>query len=267
MPRSEAGRRRMIAPYYSDERITLYHGRFEEVLPHLDIAADAIVTDPPYGETSLEWDRWPDGWPSIAAQYARSMWCYGSMRMFLDRRDEFADWKLSQDVVWEKHNGSSFMTDRFFRVHEHALHWYQGPWSEIHHEVPTTLDATPRAVRRKAKPTHHQGARGASYYVSEDGGPRLMRSVMFQRSMHGAAINETEKPVPLSMPLVEYACPPGGLVLDFFAGSTSVLQAAALSGRHAVGFEMRESQCEKAAERVQESLLHAMALAEVGAGG
>ena len=81
-----------MSPYYVDESVTLYHGDFREVLATSNIGADAIVTDPPYGETKLDWDVWPKGWPSIAAEYARSMWCFGSMRMFLDRRDEFADW-------------------------------------------------------------------------------------------------------------------------------------------------------------------------------
>ncbi|GAW54707.1 DNA-methyltransferase [Nocardioides sp. PD653] len=245
-----------MTPYYSDDLVTLYHGKFEEILPRLDlIDVDAIVTDPPYAETNLEWDRWPDGWPSIAAQYARSMWVFGSMRMFLDRRDEFGDWKLSQDIVWEKHNGSSLAADRFSRVHEHALHFYRGKWSEIRHEVPTTPDATPRAVRRKAKPAHHQGARGPSYYTSEDGGPRIMRSVMYHRSMHGRAINETEKPVPLVVPLVEYAVPPRGLVVDLFAGSSSTLDAARITGRRAIGIEQRESQCEKAADRLSSQIV------------
>lgn len=240
----------MSAPYYRDEHVALWHGDFREVLPTIDVAADAIVTDPPYGETTLDWDIWPAGWPSIAAQYARSMWCFGSMRMFLDQRDEFSVWRLSQDVVWEKHNGSGLHNDRFKRVHEFATHWYQGPWGEIRHETPTTADATARAVRRKAKPVHHQGARGASYFVSQDGGPRLMRSVIFARSMHGQAINETEKPVELVVPLIEYAVPPGGLVLDLFAGSGSTGVAARSTGRRAVLIEKREAQCEKTAERL-----------------
>jgi hypothetical protein len=157
----------MTVPYYADDLVTLYHGRFEEVLPELSIDADLIIADPPYGETTLTWDRWPKGWPSIAAQYGRSMWCFGSMRMFLDQRDEFADWRFSQDVVWEKHNGSGLNADRFKRVHEHALHWYRGPWSEIHHDVPTTADATARTVRRKAKPNAAQPA-----------GPRPRRRVV-----------------------------------------------------------------------------------------
>lgn len=243
------------APYYADELIQLFHGRFEDLLPQLDVRADLLIADPPYGETTLDWDRWPDGWPSIAAQHGDSMWCFGSMRMFLDRRDEFASWRLSQDVVWEKHNGSGLHADRFKRVHEHALHWYRGPWADIHHETPTTPDAVARAVRRKAKPVHHQGARGPSAFQSEDGGPRLMRSVMFHRSMHGRAINETEKPVPLIAPLIEYGCPTGGLVVDLFSGSAAALVAARNLGQRAIGFEVRESQCEAAANRLSQQVL------------
>lgn len=34
-------------PYYSDDLVTLYHGRWEDVLPR--VQADVLVTDPPYG--------------------------------------------------------------------------------------------------------------------------------------------------------------------------------------------------------------------------
>jgi site-specific DNA-methyltransferase (adenine-specific) len=250
-----------VTPYYSDGSVVLYHGDFREILPQLDLSIDLLIADPPYGETTLDWDRWPDGWPSIAAQHARSMWCFGSMRMFLDRRDEFADWRLSQDVVWEKHNGSGLAKDRFKRVHEHALFWYRGPWDEVHHETPTTADATARTVRRKAKPVHHQGARGPSHFVSEDGGPRLARSVIYARSMHGRAINETEKPEQIVHPLIEYGCPPAGLVVDIFSGSGVTGVVAKMTGRPAVLIEKRESQCEASAIRL-DSLL---ALGGVGA--
>lgn len=246
----------MTQPYYTDEQVTLFLGDFRELLPSLGAIADVIVADPPYGETSLAWDKWPTNWPNAVSPHGKSMWCFGSMRMFLQRASEFDDWRLSQDLVWEKHNGSGFHADRFKRVHEHALHWYRSDvrWSDIYHRVPTTPDATARAVRRKTRPTHTGNIDGSAYQ-SFDGGPRLMRSVIFARSMHGRAINETEKPVGLLQPLIEYACPPNGLVLDPFAGSASTLVAARNIRRRAIGVELREAQCEAAARRLGQQCL------------
>lgn len=243
----------MTTPYYQDDAVTLYHGDWRTDIPR-DYRADLIVTDPPYGETSLDWDRWPSHWPILAARHADSMWCFGSMRMFLDRRADFDGWKLSQDIVWEKHNGSGFHSDRFKRVHENILHWYSGDWASIYHAPQFTNDATARAVRRKTRPTHTGHIEAASY-VSHDGGPRLMRSVQKIRSMHGKAINPTEKPLGILEPLIAYGCPPGGTVLDLFAGSASTLVAARNLGRRAVGYEIREEQCETAALRLSQGVL------------
>lgn len=244
-----------LEPYFDDGQVTLYCGDFRAILPELGLTPDLVIADPPYGETSLPWDTWPDGWPAhVAAMGARSMWCFGSMRMFLDHRDEFSEWRLSQDVVWEKHNGSGFAADRFKRVHEFATHWYRGNWGDLYHETPTTPDATPRQVRRKTRPTH-MGDIGRSSYVTQEGGPRLMRSVIYARSMHGSAINETEKPEPILEPLIEYGCPPGGLVVDPFTGSCSTLVAARNLGRRVVGIEIREEQCAAAARRLAQGCL------------
>jgi site-specific DNA-methyltransferase (adenine-specific) len=196
-------------PYWSDETCALYLGDMREVLPALGIAADLILADPPYGETSLAWDRWPDGWLQVAAAASRSMWCFGSLRMYLDHAAEFAPWKLSQDIIWEKHNGSSFHTDRFRRVHEQPTHWYRGSWATLYHEAPTTPDATAKTVRRKARPPH-TGYIDRSSYTSEDGGPRLMRSVIRVSSMHGRAIHRTQKPGGILEPMITYGCRPGG---------------------------------------------------------
>ena len=243
----------MSAPYYADESVTLYHASFWDVLPLTD-KIDAIVTDPPYGETSLEWDQWPTGWLSVMP--GNSLWCFGSMRMFLDRIDTFhaAEWRLSQDIVWEKHNGSGFHADRFRRVHEHALHWYRGPWGEVYKDPQVTMDATRRTRRSKRRPTH-TGNIDQTPYVSEDGGPRLMTSVLYAASMHGSAVHPTEKPTGILEPLIAYSCPPGGTVLDPFAGSGSTLDAARSTGRRAVGIEAREDYCEAIARRLSQGVL------------
>jgi site-specific DNA-methyltransferase (adenine-specific) len=245
----------MTAPYFSDDSVTLYLGDCREVLPTLDLQPDCIIADPPYGETALGWDRWPDGWPAaVAAAGVRSMWCFGSMRMFLDRRDEFGAWKLSQDVVWEKHNGSGFAADRFKRVHEHAVHWYRGAWSGLHHDVPRVPRTGPKVngIRAGAQAAH---ARAIGYGRYEDDGMRLARSVLAARSMHGRATHPTEKPTEVLGPLIHYACPSGGLVLDPFAGSGSTAVAARATGRRAVLIEADERYCEVIANRLAQDVL------------
>ena len=232
-------------PYYEDEAVTLYHGDALELMPLLP-QADAVLTDPPYGETSLDWDKWPDGWPAVAALVAPQMWCFGSMRMFLDKRGDLGDWKLAQDVVWEKHNGSSFHDDRFRRVHEFALHFYRGDWGALHREVPRHGEDQ-RKQRIKRGKTPHLGTVGADATIE---GQRIMTSVIFAASCHGYAVNETQKPEDIVAPLLQYSVPPGGLVVDCFAGSGTIGAVARKLGRRAILIEKRESQCRAIVERL-----------------
>lgn len=245
----------MTGPYFTDGTVTLYLGDMREVLPALDLTADAVVTDPPYGETSLAWDRWADGWPKVAASVSSSLWCFGSMRMLLDHANEIRDagWKLSQDVIWEKANGTGFSTDRFKRVHEIATHWYSGAWGDVHHDTPRTTYTGPdkHARARKSQP-RHTGAIGSHLY--DDDGTRLARSVQFAKSVRGG-LHPTEKPIDVLGLLIRYACPPGGMVLDMFAGSGSTLDAARRCGRRAVGVEADERYAEAAAKRLSQPVL------------
>jgi DNA modification methylase len=237
----------MPEPYFSDGTVTLYLGDMREVLPALGVTADCIITDPPYGETSLAWDKWPDGWLGVAATVTRSLWCFGSLRMYLEHGAEFraAGWMLSQDVIWEKANGTGFADDRFKRVHEQMTHWYRGEWRDIRHVTPRTDYTGPdKHARARSSRTPHTGEIGAHYY--EDDGTRLMRSVLFAKSVRGG-LHSTQKPGAILSPLIEYGCPPGGLLVDPFAGSCSSLIVARMTGRRAIGIELHEPHAEQAA--------------------
>jgi site-specific DNA-methyltransferase (adenine-specific) len=241
-----------MKPYYQDGSVTIYHGDARGLLPEL--VADATITDPPYGQTSIRWDQWVSGWLDLVP--TSTLWMFGTLRMFMDHAADFrsAGWKIAQDVVWEKHNGANLSADRFSRVHEQAVQFYRGRWDEIYHETPRTMDATRRTVRRKGRPPHW-GEIGPSTYVSQDGGPRLMRSVIRVRSTHGYAEHPTQKPVGILVPLIEFSIPPGGIVLDPFAGSGSTLVAAKEAGRRAIGIEIEERYCEIAARRCSQEVL------------
>jgi site-specific DNA-methyltransferase (adenine-specific) len=218
--------------------------------------ADACITDPPYGETAFEWDRWPTAWPSVVAAAlppVTSMWCFGSLRMFLDRARDFDGWRLAQDIVWEKHNGSGAPTPgRFLRVHEHAVQWYRGPWAQVHsapqREASHGADKTTRRQIRASG--HHRRPDQSTVYT--DDGLRLPRSVQRFPAVRGG-LNATQKPIGLVSLLVAQSCPQ--TVLDPFAGSGTTLDAARQLGLRAVGVEVREAQCEKAAQRLSALVL------------
>jgi site-specific DNA-methyltransferase (adenine-specific) len=206
-----------------------------------DETFDCIVTDPPYGETSLAWDRWQDGWPTAARRVLKktgSMWVFGSFRMFFDHVDEFRGWRQAQDIVWEKHNGSGFAADRFKRVHECAVQFYRddASWDGVYKLPQFTNDAVARSVTRRSTPTH-TGKIGKSSYKSYDGGVRLQRSVIYCRSEHGRADHPTQKPIGIVEPLLLYSCPVGGTVLDCFAGSGTTGLVAKRYGMNAVLIE------------------------------
>jgi site-specific DNA-methyltransferase (adenine-specific) len=267
----------MTAPYYTDDAVTLYLGDCRELLPVMAATGtrfDCAVTDPPYEETGLGWDRWPTGWLDAVATVTDSMWCFLPLRQFAEppyRGQEFraAGWKLSHDieptwadqhdhVVWEKNTGSGFHADRLRRVHEPASHWYRGKWGSVHHDVPRVPHSGPHkgTVRRTVhQPEHISGGQIGTASAWVDDGMRAVRSVIRVPNLRGKAIHPTEKPVPLLDPLIRYGCPPGGTVLDPFAGSGPTGEAASMSGRCAVLIEADERYCEAIARRLAADVL------------
>lgn len=243
-----------MKPYYEAAGIALYLGDCREVLPALNVTADCVVTDPPYGETSSRWDRWPPGWLADAAQVSRSMWAFGSLRMYLKHGSEWsaAGWKFSHDVIWKKHNASGPDADRFRRIHEQPTFWYQGKWKDIYKDPQKVPAPVHRAAVPAGRPKDigHRGEYAQRGWA--DDGTRLLTSVLSVRSMHRkGAIHRAQKPPGILTPLIRYACPAGGLIVDPFAGSASILETAALLGCRAIGIELHEPNAEAAARHLQ----------------
>ena len=253
----------MIAPYYQDDAVTLYHGDCLE-LADLWTVADVIVTDPPYGETDLSWDRWPGEliFNTMAEGTASPMWCFGSFRMFAENWRDFSRWRMGQDLVWAKPRGTSFHRDRFARSHEMIMHFYRGRWADLYLAPPSVdyfgppKDKASHAAAAYADGERVRGALGRTRSEYVETGKRVAPSVMHGRAGQNVnLLHPTQKPLGVIEPLVRYSCPPGGTVADPFAGSGSTLVAAKALGRKAIGVELEERYCEIAARRLAQDVL------------
>jgi site-specific DNA-methyltransferase (adenine-specific) len=250
----------VIEPYYEDESTTLYHGDCREVLPALDRTFDACVADPPYGTTSAPWDRWPDGWVDAVGSVlppSASLWSFGTAAMFLRHAGEFAGWKLGQEALWLKRNGTGpGSRDRLLVVHEWAYHWYRGRWTDLHHEWEReSSGGIDKSTRRLAPAAGHRRSDRQTGYV--DDGFRQPRSVRVIEapSVRYQKRHQDEKPVKVVWDLVRECTPPGGTVLDPSGGAGTTAIAARLAGRRSVLVEGSEALCELTAERLQEDVL------------
>lgn len=246
-----------MTPYYTDASVTLWLGDCRELLPTLGVQPTACVTDPPYGETSAHWDLWPTGWVDEVGRVlpaSAALWCFGSARMFLDHVGEFAEWRFAQEALWVKRNGTGPTSrDRLVKIHEWAYHWYRGRWSELHHEwAREQAEIDKGTTRKRGGPQHHGASREHSW---TDDGTRQPRSVTFlieSPSVRYRKRHQDEKPLTVVVPLVKESTPPGGEVLDCFAGTATTGVAAKLTGRRAVLIEADEATAEIAATRLAE---------------
>ena len=248
-----------MTPYYRAGGVTLYLGDCREVLPGLE-PVEVCITDPPYSETSLVWDEGAAGWIQaldVALLPTAQLWMFTSLRHLLASFAylELEGFKLAEEIVWEKHNGTNLRNDRFRRVHELAVHYYRGAWDSLYHSPPPAFQARSRVVRQQSRPSTWLGARGAVTFVQPAGMTKIMRSVIRARSEHRRGHHPTQKPLAVVRPIVAASVRPGGTVVDPFAGSGTTLVAAAELGRCAIGIEREERYCEIAARRLGQGAL------------
>src|SRR5689334_21920862 len=76
-PRGGDVDRRAVRPYYEDGSVVLYHGKWEDVLPSLDLSDVALtLTDPPYnvglnysdGDNRDDYAEWTRAWFDLCPQ-------------------------------------------------------------------------------------------------------------------------------------------------------------------------------------------------------
>lgn len=269
-----------MSVYVSDPDFTLWHGDCIEVLAGMPAGSvDAVVTSPPYTDIRAdvpaprpaEFAAWFVG---VAAAVAPVLAPAGSMllnlgRRFLDGSEldyveetllalRSAGWLRVDTLIWSKTNpqgkGSPYLTNAHEYVYWLALqpNVYRGfddtrtPYSPESlarfKRAPRTVAKFDTTVRRGAPP-HPLGAKPWSVFCSPVGSD-------------AGNPHPTPMAAALARHLVLLSCPPGGVVLDPFAGSGTTALAARDLGRIGLGIELNESYCAMAAARLgQQSLL------------
>lgn len=235
-------------PYYESEGVVIYHGDVLDVLADLDLAVDAVVTDPPYASGSrleahksssgamLRAGRFADRpieldqmtttgfvWllRAVAARCRHMLPDGGSFLSFIDWRQwpnlvgalETCNYRVQGMIVWDK--GHFGLGNGFRSQHELVCHASKG--------VPSIADKGCGNVLRfpRVEPVDHP----------------------------------SPKPESLMQRLIEVVTPVDGVVLDPFMGSGTTLKAAKNIGRRAIGIEVEERYCEIAANRLAQSVM------------
>jgi DNA modification methylase len=222
-----------MTPYFTDDRITIYHGNAWEVLPTIG-PVNAVITDPPYGckRPSQQTAHWAGKIEDIQGNNSVDVsWmdCVevtdgGAVYVFTSwevieqwKAAMKARWNLRSCIVWDK--GQPGMAD------------LKTCWAPRHE-----LCLFASAGRHELK-----GKRPEDVVCV----PRIPQT---QRLGH-----PYEKPVGLMRRLIAASEPE--LIVDPFMGSGSTLLAAKLDGKRAIGIELEEKYCEMAANRLAQGVL------------
>lgn len=213
-------------PYYEDQFVRLFHGDCLEVTDWL--AADVLVTDPPYG---IAWSE--GGLNDKAAVRAASVQSI--------RGDESTEVRDAALALWDGPAvifGTWRQPRPFGRI-AHRLIWHK-------------LGRQPGITQAAWFPNDEEiYVLGAGWQGSAV--PTVLTTTE-QRGKAPALIGHpTPKPVGLMEQLID-KCPPG-IIADPFAGSGSTLVAAKNLGRKAIGVELEEQYCEIAARRLAQDVL------------
>lgn len=220
-----------LKPYYEHGGITIYHGDCREVLAWL--AADVLVTDPPYGTESVGWDvsygrgqsRRHGGIATPGAiandadssvrDRALSLWGARPACVFGSPRRPEPPGEWADRLVWNKQRPGM----------------NAGPWRYTHESIFVSAG-----------------------FVRLDDARFSILTYFPDQSQHIHA-----KPLGLMSELI--AAAPLGVVADPFCGSGTTLRAAKDLGRSAVGVEVDEQYCEIAAKRMAQEVMFSEASA------
>jgi site-specific DNA-methyltransferase (adenine-specific) len=215
-----------MEPYYQDKYVTIYNGNCHEILPSLDVKADLVLTDPPYG---IDWDtkrykKWngeQQDWAPIENdnQSFDPTFLLQYQRLIIWGGNNFADkLPIGGWIVWDK------------RVKESCDKMFGSPF-----ELAWCSNRKCFKIIR----VQHGGV------VNAD-------------SVHGnnqVRLHPTQKPILVMSYCIELATKENETILDPFLGSGTTCYCAKKLNRYSIGIEIEEKYCEIAAKRCSQEVM------------
>jgi site-specific DNA-methyltransferase (adenine-specific) len=226
-----------------------------------DASIDLILADPPYGlgkdygndsdmRSGDDFVAWTRSWLELAIpklkpsgslyifctwQYAPEIFCFLKTRL-----------TMVNEIIWDRRVPSmGGTTRRFTSVHDNI------GFFAVSKDYYFDLDPVRIPYDAVTKKARSRKLFEGSKWLELGYNPKDVWSVSRLHRQHAERVDHpTQKPLEIVERMVLASCPPGGRVLDPFMGSGTTAVACARQKREFVGYEINESYCAIARERV-----------------
>jgi len=234
----------------------LYHGDCFAILPKLDYACDAVISDPPYGITACDWDIMPPlprFWEMIEyrTKPTANFVLFGCGKFTVDLVNSKYRW-FRYDLVWTKNNKAGFLNANLqpMRNHESILVFGRPGFQKASTYNP---QKTPGGKSRKQIINRQSGVYAVNGgFIHESDGTQHPGSVLpFKNDKDKTkGLHPTLKPLALMEWLVNTYTNEGDTIIDPFMGSGTTGIACARHNRRFIGIEKEQQYFDKAAKRI-----------------
>jgi len=221
-----------VRPYWERDGLSLFWGRCEDVLPHLDLSTvSMLLFDPPYGDDhDTDYTRFSGGTlrrdGSEVSRYRHAV-IEGDDAPF----DPLPFLTMAPRVVMF---GANRFSDRL----------PVGSWLVWDKRTPTGS----KGVMSDAEVAWFSHGRGVYIFSHTWDG--------FNRATErGSILHPTQKPVALMVWILSRWSKPGDLILDPYAGSGPIAKACQLLGRRYIGIETVEAYVKATIDRLAQTVL------------
>jgi len=219
-------------PYYCRNGMTIQHGDCRLIMPEFcDASFDMALTDPPYLVNYQ--GRWDGDRETIVG-------------------DANADWlRPAFGEIWRVLKNDTFCVSFYGWPHSEV---FVSVWKELGFRLVSHL-AFVKNVWGLGRFT--RGQHETAFLLAKGHPPFPAKGIsdVIEWEREADAFHPNQKPVGALYPLLSAFAPRNALVIDPFMGSGTTLRAAKDMGLHAVGIEIEEYYCRRAADRLAQDVL------------